>query len=109
MRTRLWRAVGTEEEIVWPETVVCGCRRADPDVRQAERVRITAWRIAGRRHCRPPGRTCLAVSAGVPPAARWAAAMLAGAEAGGPRGGPVSRRKMHQIRGGHANLSAPVQ
>jgi hypothetical protein len=48
--------------------------RADPDVRQAMPAR-GRMAIAARRRCRPPARPVVPLQPGVPPAARWAAAL----------------------------------
>ena len=57
-----WRG----SKLVDGSSVSRGCWRADPDVREAARMTMPArgrLAIAARRHCRPPGRTSLAVSA----------------------------------------------
>jgi hypothetical protein len=77
-------------------SVFRGCRRADPDVRPGgvhDDAGGSAWRIAARRNCRPPGRTRRAVSARRPALAPLVSAMRPRAESGHQGGGPVSHRQ----------------
>jgi hypothetical protein len=71
--------------LVGGSSVSRGCWRADPDVRQAARMTMPTRGVANRCSAPLPGRQAepvVPLSARVPPAVRWAAALRPRAESG---------------------------